>query len=300
MPPDVTQTFTYTDFITYGNPTYEAGGGTLSPQIFRVGINYTIDGYPYCQTYDGTPSNTSLLTFIQLQNASHCQSPFLWQIQTFPSALNTITIPGCTAYTSSATIYANGNYPTTWHSFLTGTFSISFYYGQIGIVGDHGNVIVLAIGDVTTQTDIFSFYVWNGIPGYQRFEANTSQIFNTYPSITTSDLRDGIPHFIVWTLSYSSGTLLTSVDLSIDGQDTGVTYFAPMASPNLAGSDYTVLNPSIPAADIYSSVQYLSTVAQIDTLVIYPIILTPTIISQFAICMNAWRTIARCIYPGGS
>lgn len=153
----------------------------------------------------------------------------------------------CNDYLATS-MYANGYYPTTWNGYLTNALSVSFWYQHNNVsdhgnlivmafadietqtdifsfsmfnnVTDHGNLIVLAFADVETQNDIFSFYMLNGQPAYQHIHANDSVSFDTHGLITTQDLRDGIPHFILWTLSYSSGT----ISLYIDGMHEGETY----------------------------------------------------------------------------
>lgn len=315
MPPDVQTTYTMDQFLSIAdNIKYDPYSGGVTAQAFRVGLNYTSEGYPYCSIWRGEPENTTLFdnsTVVIVSNSTQCVTPFVWNIPVFPMTTyqtRTSTIVGCQWNYSYPLYDDNFNKPSspssTLVTLLNSNMTVSFWYSNTPPqVGNYGNTIPYILQ--LNASDYLVWYVKNGVPGIQKISMYPSNTFDTNNYFTILyDLRDGYPHFIVWTIQSVNSNLGWSLQLYIDDLlFTNTTVIVPL------GYKITTVNLMTPAAlnlfvatNKASNVNFLSTtlngaISPNDTTLVYSSVLLYSDVVQQYTCQPIWRTQARCMIP---
>lgn len=316
MPPDVQTSYTMDQFLSVAdNIKYDPYSGGVSAQAFRVGLNYTTEGYPYCSIWRGEPDNTSLIdnsTSVIVSNTTQCVAPFTWSIPIFPMTNYqsfTSTIAGCQWNYSYPLHDDNFNKPSpsTLVTQLNGNFTVSFWYSNTPPqVGNYGNIIPYIIQ--LNASDYLVWYVQNGVPGIQKISSYTPNTFDTSNYFFIPyDLRDGYSHFITWTIMSVNNNLGWSLQLYTDTLLlTNTTVIVPLGtkitSANLMTpaqlATFIATNPS-------SNVKFQSStlngaIVPNDTTLVYSSVLLASDIRQQYICQPIWRTQPRCMLPSQS
>jgi hypothetical protein len=311
MPPDVQTTYTMQQFLSVAdNIKYDPYSGGVTAQAFRVGINYTTEGYPYCGIWRGEPDNTSLIdnsTSVIISNITQCVSPFSWSVPTFPMTNYqslTSTISGC-QWNYSYPLYDDNFHkpsPSTLVTLLNSNFSVSFWYSNTPPqVGNYGNIIPYILQ--LNTSDYLVWYVQNGVPGIQKISFNPSDTFDTSNYLFIPyDLRDGYPHFITWTIQSVNNNLGWSIQLYTDALLlTNTTVILPLGFKITSANVMTASAlASFVASNPASNVKFLSStlngvIAPNDTTLVYSSVLLASDIRQQYVCQPIWRTQPRCM-----
>ena len=285
MPPGTKETFSLPDWVSRNTDLFDPESGAVSPGLYRFAAKYDSENYPYCDTPSASP-----VTSPGNVTTRGCIAPYNYTTSV-PVISGNSAMPTQCSSVPSQLLYADRKQElvapsliTTNSSALANRFAgsspvtLSFLYRKAAVFGDDGAISVLAVPSFQGSTR----FIVNekGQPVVIRengFVSNATLAVNV-------NLKDGLWHFVVWQVSFASGTF--SYTLYIDGITYGT---ASVTLPSYVSRSPFVqrLSDQVPA----------SVDAEVRDVFVFDNINTFDI-QYLRLCMMA-RVPSRCSAPSG-